>query len=187
MGNTIPGSPVSSQPHCTPSPEATWDQGIDKENSHGKHKSPPACLSVLSGPPPLHLSSSKDRNHLTSYCPSLSTAGSACSQSLFNPNFISSFPPHSRIRIWPLIFHPVIRFLSLYTDCPKVGCFHTMDTPFPGSRMLMAFLDGHSLMVARSCRDGGMPAGQNFHPHMQLNWSFAPAQHQVSGSSSSVG
>lgn len=175
MGNTIPGSAVSSQPHCTP-PEATWDQGIDMENPHRKHyghKRLSACLSVLSGPPPLHFSSSKDRSHLTSYCPSLSTAGIACSQSLFSTNLRPSFPPHSRIRIWPLIFHPVIPFIPLYTDCPKVGCFNTMDTPFSGSRTLMAFLDGHSLMVPIAFRDGGMPAELNFHPHMQLNLSFS--------------
>lgn len=43
---------------------------------------------------------------LTFYCPS--AIGSAHSQSLCNPNVRPSFAPPPRIRVWTLIFYPVI-------------------------------------------------------------------------------
>lgn len=88
---SAPGSAVSAQTHCTAS------QGADGENRHRTHNGHKTCLPVSL---PLHHSSCKDRGHLTfSNCPHLSTAGSAYTQSLSNPNFRLIFAPSSRIRM----------------------------------------------------------------------------------------
>lgn len=141
---SAPGSAVSAQTHCTAS------QGADGENRHRTHNGHKTCLPVSL---PLHHCSCKDRGHLTfSNCPHLSTAGSAYTQSLSNPNFRLIFAPSSRIRMRTLIFHPEIWVLPLWTDYPSVGCLSHLGDPIFWIKNVKVVCMGHSLMVAISLK-----------------------------------
>lgn len=127
MGHITVGSLLSSRSTVLPLQSLRGIQGTDLGNLHSKHNGHKSLPSYLAGAQTLHLSSPKGRSHLTSYCPSVSNTGSACSQSLSGPNFRPSFVLHSKIKIWPLIFHPVIWF---FPPCAQTAPMLATSSPW---------------------------------------------------------